>query len=117
MTSVFLVIHLILAIGLVTVILLQRSDGGALGGLGGGGGAAGGFGGLMSGRQSANLLTRTTAILAACFMVTSLTLAILAAHRSQPSSILEIPSVSVETLPIPTPGDSKPIDSGEPITD
>ena len=117
MTSVFLVMHLILALGLVTVILLQRSDGGALGGLGGGGGAAGGFGGLMSGRQSANLLTRTTAILAACFMVTSLTLAILAAHRSQPTSILEIPSASEETLPVPMPADSQPIDSGEPITD
>ena len=65
MTAVFLVIHLMLAVGLVTVVLLQRSDGGALGGIGGGGGAAGGFGGLMSGRQSANMLTRTTAIIAA----------------------------------------------------
>ena len=103
MTAVFLIIHLMLAIGLVTVVLLQRSDGGALGGLGGGGNpSSGGFGGLMSGRQSANLLTRITAILAACFMGTSLLLAILAAHRSQPTSILEIPANSEQILPTPS---------------
>ncbi len=112
MTAVFLIIHLMLAIGLVTVVLLQRSDGGALGGLGGGGNpSSGGFGGLMSGRQSANLLTRITAILAACFMGTSLLLAILAAHRAQPTSILEIPATSEQVLPTPSesgPGSPSP---------
>ena len=103
MTAVFLIIHLMLAIGLVSVVLLQRSDGGALGGLGGG--PAGGFGGLMSGRQSANLLTRTTAILAACFIGSSLILAILAAHRSQPSSILEEPPEYEQVLPAPSAAD------------
>ena len=103
MTAVFLIIHLMLAIGLVAVVLLQRSDGGALGGLGGG--PAGGFGGLMSGRQSANLLTRTTAILAACFIGSSLILAILAAHRSQPSSILEEPAEYEQVLPAPSAAD------------
>ena len=117
MTAVFLVIHLMLAIGLVTVVLLQRSDGGALGGLGGGGGPAGGFGGLMSGRQSANLLTRTTAILAACFMGTSLLLAILAAHRSQPNSILEIPAALEQTLPTPSETNSGPSTPTAPIAD
>ena len=117
MTAVFLVIHLMLAIGLVTAVLLQRSDGGALGGLGGGGGPAGGFGGLMSGRQSANLLTRTTAILAACFMGTSLLLAILAAHRSQPSSILEIPAELEQTLPSPSEDNSEPSTPTAPIAD
>ena len=87
MTTVFLVIHLILAVTLVTVILLQRSDGGALGGLGGGG--AGGFGNMLSGRQSANLLTRTTTILATCFIATSLVLAILASRATQAPSILD----------------------------
>ena len=87
MTTVFLVIHLILAVTLVTVILLQRSDGGALGGLGGG--DAGGFGNFLSGRQSANLLTRTTTILATCFITTSLVLAILASRATQAPSILE----------------------------
>ena len=87
MTTVFLVIHLILAVTLVTVILLQRSDGGALGGLGGG--DSGGFGNFLSGRQSANLLTRTTTILATCFITTSLVLAILASRATQAPSILE----------------------------
>ena len=117
MTAVFLVIHLMLAIGLVTVVLLQRSDGGALGGLGGGGGPAGGFGGLMSGRQSANLLTRTTAILAACFMGTSLLLAILAAHGSQPNSIFDIPAASEQTLPSPSETNSEPSTPTVPIVE
>ena len=118
MTAVFLIIHLMLAIGLVSVVLLQRSDGGALGGLGGGGNpSSGGFGGLMSGRQSANLLTRTTAILAACFMGTSLLLAILAAHRSQPTSILEITPVSEQTLPLPSEGDPEPSNPTAPVAE
>ena len=69
---------------LVGVILLQRSEGGALGGLGGGT-----FGGLMTARGTANLLTRTTAILAACFIATSLALAILAGHGRARRSILD----------------------------
>jgi preprotein translocase subunit SecG len=76
----------LIALALVGVILLQRSEGGALG-MGGGG-----FGGLMTGRSSANLLTRTTAFLAAGFIATSLLLAIIATHRSAPSSILDQPA-------------------------
>jgi preprotein translocase subunit SecG len=72
MTEVLLAIHLMIALAMVLVILLQRSEGG---GLGGGGGGMGGF---MSARGTANLLTRSTAILAACFFVTSLSLAIIA---------------------------------------
>ena len=85
MTAVFLVIHVILAVSMIVLVLLQRSDGGALGGLGGGAS----FGGVMSGRQSTNFLTRATSVLAACFMGTSLVLAVLASHTSQPSSILD----------------------------
>ena len=82
MEKIFLVVHVFLAIALVGVVLLQRSEGGALG-IGGGGG------GLMTGRGSTNLLTRTTAVFAALFMLTSLGLNILATNRSQPSSILD----------------------------
>ncbi|MGI9488694.1 MAG: preprotein translocase subunit SecG [Geminicoccaceae bacterium] len=93
MTTILLIIHLLIALALVGVILLQRSEGGALGiGGGGGGGAGGGFGGLMSGRASANLLTRTTAFLAVGFIATSLTLAILASNRTAPTSILDQPA-------------------------
>ena len=56
MTTILLIVHLLIALALVGVILLQRSEGGALG-IGGGG-----VGGLMTGRSSANLLTRATAI-------------------------------------------------------
>ncbi len=95
MTSVILVIHLILAIALVGIVLLQRSEGGALG-MGGGGGG-GGMGGFMSGRAAADLLTRTTAIIAAAFMATSLTLAILASGERKQGSILDKPQPAVET--------------------
>jgi preprotein translocase subunit SecG len=79
MEKVILVIHLMLAISLVAVILLQRTaaDGGGI--TGGGGGT---MGGLFTARGSANVLTRTTAILATAFFITSITLAILAgAHN------------------------------------
>ncbi len=96
MQQVLLVIHILLALALIGVVLLQRSEGGGLGiGGGGGGGGGGGMGGFLTGRGTANLLTRTTAILAACFMVTSLLLTILAGGN-EPRSILE-------TLPSETP--------------
>lgn len=85
MQTVVLVIHLLLAIALVGVVLLQRSEGGGLG-IGGGGG------GLMSVRGTANLLTRITGVLAAAFMVTSLALAIMSGARTAPRSILETPA-------------------------
>ncbi len=90
---IILVIHLLIAIALVGVILLQRSEGGALG-IGGGGG-----GGLMTGRQAGNLLTRTTAILATSFFVTSLALAIIANNRSTGASPFDSVPVSAPAKP------------------
>ena len=86
METVVLVIHLLIAIGLVGAILLQKSEGGALG-MGGGG--SGGMGGFMSGRAAGDLLTRTTAILAACFFLTSFALAILSGGGNDSTSILD----------------------------
>ncbi len=83
MESVLLVIHLLIAVALVGVILVQRSEGG---GLGIGGGT---MGGMMSTRGTANLLTRTTGILAGGFFATSIVLAILAGGHSRPSSIID----------------------------
>jgi len=88
MVTVILVIHLLIAIALVGTVLLQRSEGGALG-MGGGG-----MGGFMTGRATANLLTRATAILAAGFMVTSLVLALLASATRAPQSILDQPGAT-----------------------
>ncbi|MBC8267378.1 MAG: preprotein translocase subunit SecG [Rhodospirillaceae bacterium] len=90
MLTVIIVIHLILAIALVGTVLLQRSEGGGLG-MGGGGGG-GGMGGFMTGRDTANFLTRTTGILAAGFMSTSLILAILAGGDRNQTSIMDKPA-------------------------
>ena len=82
MTTVILVIHILLAISLVGSVLLQRSEGGGLG-------MGGGMGGFMTGRATANLLTRTTSVLAACFIGTSLLLAILADSGRDRKSLLD----------------------------
>lgn len=83
METVLIVIHLFIVVALIAVILLQRSEGGALG-IGGGSG-----GGLMSARGSANLLTRTTAILAALFFATSIGLTIMGQLNNESESILQ----------------------------
>lgn len=86
MQEVVLVIHLILALSIIGLVLIQRSEGGGLG-IGGGGG---GMGGLATPSGTASILTRTTAILALCFFITSLTLAVLARQSSESSrGILE----------------------------
>jgi len=103
MITVILVIHLLLAIALVGVVLLQRSEGGALG-IGGGGG--GGMGGFLTGRGTANLLTRTTAILALLFICTSLVLAKLAGGDREARSILDQPPGVEQTQPVEPPAES-----------
>jgi preprotein translocase subunit SecG len=83
MATALLVLHLMIATALVCVVLLQRSEGGALG-IGGGG--AGGF---LTGRGTANLLTRTTAALAAAFFTTSILLTLIAQHSAPSRSIFD----------------------------
>jgi preprotein translocase subunit SecG len=85
MITVLLIIHLMVASGLVGLVLLQRSEGGALG-IGGGGG------GFMTGRGASNFLTRATAGLAAAFFTTSLLLTILATRPNTSGSILDTPA-------------------------
>ncbi|MFV2092351.1 MAG: preprotein translocase subunit SecG [Hyphomicrobiales bacterium] len=87
MQSVILVVHLFIAVSLVGLVLLQRSEGGALG-IGGGGGG-GGMGGLMSGRGAANAMTRMTAILAAAFFATSITLTLFSSGGGDGASVLD----------------------------
>ncbi|MBX9622037.1 MAG: preprotein translocase subunit SecG [Alphaproteobacteria bacterium] len=94
MLTVLLVVHLLITIALIGVILIQRSEGGM--GLGGGT-----MGGMMTTRGSANLLTHVTAILAVCFLITSLGLAILASHQNRPSSILDAVPQGGASLPQP----------------
>ncbi len=98
MELILLIVHLFLAIALVGVILMQKSEGGALSGLGGG---SGGMGGFMTARGAANLLTRTTAILAGLFICTSLALAIIASNKraAAPRSIVDPPGRSGPATP------------------
>jgi len=82
--------------------LLQKSEGGALG-------MGGGMAGFMSGRSTANLLTRTTAILVAAFFATSIVLAYLAGGARAPSSIVDQPTSSAPATPTqPTPAQPSP---------
>ncbi|SDD24709.1 preprotein translocase subunit SecG [Paracoccus isoporae] len=83
MENVVLTVHLILALLLIGVVLLQRSEGGGLG-MGGGGG-----GGVMTGRQAANALSKLTWILATGFLITSITLTIIAARNASGASVLD----------------------------
>jgi preprotein translocase subunit SecG len=80
MQTVLIVIHLMIVLALVGVVLIQRSEGGGLG--------IGGGSGFMSARGTANALTRTTAILATLFFLTSLGLAVWARYESKPTDIL-----------------------------
>ena len=83
MENVVLTVHLILALLLIGVVLLQRSEGGGLGmGSGGGGGA-------ISGRAAATALGKVTWILAIGFIITSITLTILAAQSASSSSVID----------------------------
>ncbi len=81
MQTVVIVVHLMIVATLIATVLLQKSEGG---GLGVGGGA-----GFMSSRGTANLLTRTTAVLAVGFFITSLFLSWLASYDRKPSSIID----------------------------
>ena len=83
MTTVLLIIHLLVATALVTVVLMQRSEGGALG-IGGGG-----PGGMVSGRGAANILTRLTMILGAIFIANSILLAIVQGVDSEGRSVFD----------------------------
>ena len=95
MQTVVIVIHLMIVAVLIGAVLLQKSEGG---GLGMGGGA-----GFMSSRGTANLLTRTTAILAVGFFITSLFLSWLASYDRKPSSIIGTPATQT------APGGAAPI--------
>ncbi len=102
MTTILLVIHTFLALGLVVVILLQRSEGGALG-MGGSQG-----GGMMTARGQASFLTRATAILAVGFIATSLTLAVMASHNRKPRSVLD-------SAPVQSGAPAKPATPAAPV--
>ena len=94
MITFLLVVHLLITLALIAVVLVQRSEGGGLGI-----GSSQGMGSFMSGRGTANLLTRTTAILGTAFFVVALLLAILTRGTSQQGSILDVPAAGAPAAP------------------
>ncbi len=112
MENVVLIVHLILALALIGVVLLQRSEGGGLG-MGGGGGA-------VSGRSAATALGKVTWILAIAFICTSISLTIIAAQKSAGGSVIdrlgdvsapaasEVEAPAADLLP-PAEGDNAPL--------
>jgi preprotein translocase subunit SecG len=113
MQNVLLVIHLIICVVLIGAILLQRSEGGALGI----GGSGGGGGNLFSARGVGNGLTRLTAILAVAFFVTSLTLTILATRGSNASgSVFENQAPASGEGVLPNLGQQPPAQPAKPET-
>lgn len=107
MGSVLLVLQLIVAIFLVAVILMQRSNGGALSGLGG----DSGIGGLISARGKGNILTRITAVLATLFFALSMALSIYYSHVELNSK------VSVLDTPVATPAVPVAEESSAPVSE
>jgi preprotein translocase subunit SecG len=91
MQTFVIVIHLMIVLAMIGLVLLQKSEGGGLG--------IGSSGGFMSSRGTTNVLTRSTAVLAACFFATSLIMSVLAGWNRNPSSILKGPASAPVTTP------------------
>ncbi len=105
MENIVLAIHLIIALCLIGAVLLQRSEGGGLG-IGGGGGA-------VSGRSAANALTKLTWILAIAFIMTSLTLTVLAAQKAGGDSVLD--RLGIDEAPVAEGSESLVPDLGDAV--
>ena len=116
MEAVILVIHLIVTLALIGMVLLQRSEGGGLG-IGGG---SGGLGALAGAPTTANVMTRTTAILATMFFVTNLSLAYIAKSKTSADSVINQVGVE-ETIEgsempsVPADGESTAAEQPAPV--
>lgn len=90
MTTVLLIIQLMISIVLIGLILIQRSEGGALG-IGGGGGG----GGLMSGRSSANAVTKATTILGTAFIINCLLLSVAFSVENRGQGVTDVDETEI----------------------
>ncbi len=115
MTTVLLTIHFLISVALVATVLLQRSEGGALG-------MGGGPGGMMSGRGASDVLTRSTSILGALFFTTSILLTVVPSlGKSSDSVVIGVPSSELQDVAKPAtieknaePAPAKPADAATP---
>jgi preprotein translocase subunit SecG len=103
MLSVVIAIHLMLVLAMIGVVLLQKSEGGGL---------VSSTSGFMTGRGTANVLTRTTALLAAGFFVTSLALSLLAAHDRASGSLIPGGATTTQPASPGAPPPAAPLNSG-----
>ena len=117
MTTVLLLIHMFVTLALIGVVLIQRNEGGGLGI-----GSSQGMGSFMTGRGTANLLTRTTAVLATIFLLLSLALALMTHTSGVGRSILDVPAPPATNAPaVPganlpaVPGANLPATPGAPV--
>ncbi|MDB0048392.1 preprotein translocase subunit SecG [Pseudomonadota bacterium] len=92
MITIILTLHIILAFGIICAVLLQKSEGGGLG-IGGSGG------GFMTARGTANFMTKLTAILGACFFLTSILLALLSTSNNTSSIVKEVEKSIEKNVP------------------
>jgi preprotein translocase subunit SecG len=92
MLTVIIVIHLMLVLALIGVVLLQKSEGGGL---------ISSTTGFLTSRGTANVLSRTTALLAAGFFATSLALSWLASFQRHPASIINTGAPAAQETPAP----------------
>jgi len=102
MYSLILAIHILLAIAITCLVLLQRGEGG-LGGLGGSNSAAN----FLTSRQTGTLLSRLTKYFFICFVITSLTLVVMAKNTATPKSVNLIPDAPRAENPLKAPEEPK----------
>lgn len=103
MLSVVIAIHLMLVLAMIGVVLLQKSEGGGL---------VSTSSGFMTGRGTANVLTRATALLAAGFFITSLALSLLATHNREGGSLIPTNTSTQQPAPNGAPPANAPLNSG-----
>lgn len=111
--SVVLIVHILAAVGVIGLVLVQHGKGADMGAAFG----SGASGSLFGATGSANFLSRTTAVLAAVFFVTSLALAYIASNK--PKTVGSVMQDAVKSLPSPTPAEAgaNPVDSGSKAKD
>lgn len=110
METILLVVQVFLALGIIGLVLIQRTDQDSLGGLGGGSGL-----GVVSGRAKANFFTRLTAIMAALFMLNSMALTIIVSRSGASSIIDKVEGSQPKEVTVPTA--DKPAEEGSASTD
>ena len=112
MDVILLVVHVCLALGIISLVLLQKGQGASTGASFGGGASS-----VFGASGSSNFLSKTTAILATGFFINSLALAYLAANRDQPGSVVDLvqPDFSNESVVVPARDEMIPLPAQAPI--